>query len=92
MLENGFCEIDGIDPAELKAKMSPQRDSNIKAGGAVNSSGGGKSGSQSKAKRGKEDTKCQFCNKVDKNFTNNEALDLHFWKDCLMLTECKYCQ
>ena len=26
MLENGFCEIDGIDPAQAKAKISPEKE------------------------------------------------------------------
>jgi centrosomal protein CEP104 len=28
---------------------------------------------------------------LDKNFDKTETLDLHFWKECVMLTECKHC-
>ena len=94
MLENSFCEIDGVDPNQAKARGSPPKDSlptpNQKIGGL----GGSKPNSQQKNKRtGKagEEIKCQFCQKSDKSFAINENLDMHFWKDCAMLTECKYC-
>lgn len=87
-LEEGFNQIDGVSPEEAKARqsVSPPKESS-KAGGI-------KPGSQAKKTRtGKKDEefKCQFCNKFDKTFEKTENLDLHFWKDCVMLTECKHC-
>ena len=38
---------------------------------------------------GPSDT-CQFCGLHDANFTD-DTLDYHFWQDCPMLTDCKYC-
>lgn len=35
--------------------------------------------------------RCQFCGRGDPTFANSETMDLHFWKDCPMLTECAYC-
>ena len=90
LLENGFCEVDGVDPSSLKNKGSPQKDAatvSTKIG-----IGSKPASSQKKTRGGKEDAlKCQFCNKSDKTFTVNENLDMHFWKDCVMLTECKHC-
>jgi len=34
---------------------------------------------------------CQFCGLEDPTFTD-ETLDLHYWKDCTMLTSCKQCE
>lgn len=85
MLENGFCEIDGVDPAEAKARLSsPPKD-------AAKPSSAKPSSQSTKRSKGGDSTKCQFCGRVDKTFSNNEALDLHFWKDCQMLTECEHC-
>ena len=85
MLETGFCEIDGVDPAEMKARMAASSGSPLKE---VTSE---KKSSHKKIKAKGDETKCQFCGRVDKTFANNEILDMHFWKDCLMLTECKHC-
>merc|ERR1712129_35997 len=34
---------------------------------------------------------CDFCGRHDPNFTP-EVLDTHFWRECLMLTECEFCE
>ncbi len=56
MLENGFCEIDGVDPAEMKARKespSPQKET---IATNINPKGIGKPGSQQKKMRiGKKD-------------------------------------
>jgi hypothetical protein len=33
---------------------------------------------------------CIFCGKEDPKFTN-ESLDIHYWKECKVLTQCKHC-
>jgi centrosomal protein CEP104 len=33
---------------------------------------------------------CNFCGIYDKNFTE-ESLDIHYWRDCPMLTCCWEC-
>jgi len=33
---------------------------------------------------------CQFCERYDPSFTE-EALDIHYWRECTMLTECSLC-
>jgi len=38
-----------------------------------------------------EEFVCQFCGLRDESFTS-EGLDLHYWKDCSMLTQCAQCQ
>jgi hypothetical protein len=32
----------------------------------------------------------QFCARYDPNFTE-DMLDMHYWKECPMLTSCKFC-
>jgi hypothetical protein len=32
----------------------------------------------------------QFCSRYDPNFTE-DMLDMHYWKECPMLTSCKFC-
>lgn len=34
---------------------------------------------------------CQFCGREDPNFTL-AALDIHYWRECPMLTACKLCE
>lgn len=34
---------------------------------------------------------CIFCGERSDSFTE-EGLDLHYWKQCLMLTRCDYCK
>ena len=34
---------------------------------------------------------CQFCRRKDAEFDREEIMDLHYWKDCAYLTNCKYC-
>jgi centrosomal protein CEP104 len=38
-----------------------------------------------------DDFTCQFCGRRDDSFTS-EALDVHYWRECPMLTQCEYCQ
>lgn len=33
---------------------------------------------------------CQFCGKFDPQF-DNQAIDMHYWKDCPMLSMCPGC-
>ena len=33
---------------------------------------------------------CQFCNRYDPNFTD-DLLDMHYWKECPVLTSCRHC-
>ena len=57
LLENGFCEVDGVDPSSLKNKGSPQKDTatvSTKIG-----IGSKPASSQKKTRGGKEDAlKC----------------------------------
>ena len=34
---------------------------------------------------------CEFCGKQDKEFSDSNNLDIHLWKDCLILTTCLKC-
>ncbi|CAD7941946.1 unnamed protein product [Amoebophrya sp. A120] len=38
-----------------------------------------------------DEFECQFCHLKDPSFTP-EVLDLHYWKDCPLLMECRFCQ
>lgn len=38
-----------------------------------------------------EEFTCQFCLRQDPGFTE-QALDMHFWRECPMLTECALCE
>lgn len=38
-----------------------------------------------------DDTVCQFCGHQDPTFTP-ERVDVHYWRECPMLTQCKHCQ
>ena len=33
---------------------------------------------------------CQFCGRYDPSFTE-DTLDMHYWKECPVLTSCKLC-
>ena len=35
---------------------------------------------------------CEFCGAHDQGFAVAEKLDMHYWKDCPMLTSCEQCQ
>eukprot|EP00929_Paragymnodinium_shiwhaense_P091716 TRINITY_DN51624_c0_g2_i1.p1 TRINITY_DN51624_c0_g2~~TRINITY_DN51624_c0_g2_i1.p1 ORF type:complete len:893 (-),score=187.50 TRINITY_DN51624_c0_g2_i1:79-2757(-) len=37
------------------------------------------------------DFTCQFCGKKDASFTP-DALDVHYWRECPMLTQCSLCE
>ncbi|CAD7963887.1 unnamed protein product [Amoebophrya sp. A25] len=41
--------------------------------------------------RDPDEFQCQFCHLRDERFTP-EVLDLHYWKDCPLLLECRFCQ
>ncbi|CDW88088.1 centrosomal protein of 104 kda [Stylonychia lemnae] len=92
LLETGFAEIDGVDPATLKIKGSPQRES---IQGNPKTAALSKPTSQQKKSRlaGKDDLtkKCQFCGKNDSAFAQSENIDMHYWRECIMLTECTFC-
>ena len=34
---------------------------------------------------------CEFCGKQDKEFSDSNNLDIHLWKECLILTTCLKC-
>ena len=34
---------------------------------------------------------CEFCGKFNKEFIDNNKLDIHLWKECPMLTTCEHC-
>lgn len=34
---------------------------------------------------------CNFCGRYDENF-NSESIDIHYWKECPMLTTCWECE
>lgn len=36
-------------------------------------------------------TKCQFCGAVNSEGTQ-EAMDVHYWRECPMLTQCQFCE
>lgn len=38
-----------------------------------------------------KDNQCQFCHREDEDF-NPESLDIHYWKECPMLTTCQECE
>lgn len=102
LLKKGFNDVDGVDPdldkREKKAKVTIE--TNITPYGAKGKGGkdkptGPKSGeldmlgeSPSKFEssfKADNDNVCQFCGKYEVGW-DQEALDMHFWKDCLMLT------
>ena len=35
---------------------------------------------------------CQFCHKRDPAFANEDAMDLHLFKECVMLSPCPHCE
>lgn len=35
---------------------------------------------------------CKYCKEKNEDFENDEAMDMHYFKDCKYLTECKYCE
>ena len=39
-----------------------------------------------------EDFSCQFCRQVDQSFQDPQALSVHYYRDCPMLSSCPYCQ
>mmetsp|Transcript_60389 Transcript_60389/g.141161 ORF Transcript_60389/g.141161 Transcript_60389/m.141161 type:complete len:875 (+) Transcript_60389:78-2702(+) len=41
--------------------------------------------------QGPEEFFCQFCGREDPNFTL-AALDIHYWRECPMLSACKFCE
>lgn len=70
-------------------KASVKKDSNKKGKK-------GKDGSSAKKNSRKEEEEslqnfCQFCGLQDENFSE-EKLDLHYWQDCVMLTNCQQCE
>ena len=98
ILENGFNEVDGIDPDQDLGEDKPRVtvETNITPYGA-------KQGKQGKAHEGEldmlgespskfessfkadNDNMCQFCGKYEMGW-NQEELDMHYWSDCPMLT------
>ena len=38
-----------------------------------------------------DDLECQFCGIRNEEFADEERLDLHFWKECPLLTSCEQC-
>lgn len=59
--------------------------------GNKNTSGGGDFKSESLEESQDVDPfTCQFCGRYDPNFTE-DALDMHYWKTCPVLTSCRMC-
>ncbi len=91
MLNEGFDEIDGVDP-NTKSKAPPSQPTittNIDPMGA-------QGGNKKKTTKGKEEVKdpsktCLYCGKYDKNF-DADSLDIHCYQDCPILIECISCQ
>jgi len=42
-------------------------------------------------KKAVENPACEFCGKIDKQFTNRDLIDLHLTTECVMLNNCQYC-
>ncbi len=86
MLQEGFNEIDGVDPTkEAKAPASePTVVTNIDPLGAK-----GKKKPEPEEAKDEEHT-CTYCGKHDPSFTE-ETMDMHFFEDCPMLYNCPGC-
>jgi len=73
------------------APNSPRTKGGIGAGGRPSP---GKHGNKSQAKGAdgevQDFTTCMFCSASDATW-NEDALDLHYWKDCAMLAPCPAC-
>jgi centrosomal protein CEP104 len=106
LLEKGFNEVDGIDPDEQNYDNEPNVtvETNIKPYGAKK---GKQKNEESKKKsqldklgespnnfessfKADNDNMCQFCGKYEMGW-DQEQLDIHFWRDCPMLTSCPGC-
>lgn len=87
MLQEGFDELDGVDPKEKQAQApasaAPTITTNIDPNGA-------KSSPKKKKQQTDPDKTCAYCGKFDDNFDEN-SLDLHCFQECPMLTECPGC-
>lgn len=92
VLQDGFDEIDGVDPEDRKSKAPPSNDeptvtTNINPGGAQ----GKKKKTTAKAQPVQDpDKTCQYCGKFDENFDEN-SMDMHCFQECPMLCECPGC-
>ena len=90
-MEAGFNEVDG--GGSPTKGISPSKTETISTN--INPKGG-KPSSKSIKKRNpgtkKNDEMCQFCGKIDKTYLQNDNLDMHYWKECPMLTECTHCK
>jgi centrosomal protein CEP104 len=106
LLENGFNEVDGIDPNDRQDDDKPRVtvETNISPYGAKKGKSKGPSGpaagdldmlGESPQKfessfKADNDNMCQFCGKYEMGWSQEE-LDMHFWRDCAMLTPCFGC-
>lgn len=95
MLQTGFAEVDGgkvpIGPArdpppirEVKETREPRVRSRQETQPPKTEVEGLRP-DPSKAPQ------CPFCGRTDSAFTNEDNLDIHWWKDCPMLVSCPLC-
>lgn len=105
-LEKGFNEVDGIDP-DYQAQDDRPRvtvETNITPHGAKKGKPRNEESKQKKqldklgeapnnfesSFKADNDNMCQFCGKYEMGW-DQEQLDIHFWRDCPMLTSCPGC-
>ena len=53
--------------------------------------GYGAAAAQDQQVQEEDDQTCNFCGQYDANF-NEDAIDIHYWKECPMLTTCWECE
>lgn len=99
--EEYFAAFNGEDDGTVKSTARGEHSTHSKAKGGVNTAavksankddpvtsskegGGGGDGDESNF------TTCMFCGKTDKSW-NEDGLDLHYWKDCPLLSPCPAC-
>jgi centrosomal protein CEP104 len=87
MLSEGFAQIDPNQASTSQKEKIPKENLNEEPSVVSIKKSGRPATSQSQQKL----NKCQFCDESNPAFAEGEAMDLHFWKDCPMLTECQYC-